>query len=94
MEQYLTVNNLWDIVDGTETEPTDVAAKAGILRKQKAAWAHIALHISPSHLNSVHLKTNPENIWNELECHAGTEALRPVEVLQLIPDILGVGFET
>jgi hypothetical protein len=27
MEQYLTVNDLWDIVSGTETEPTDASKK-------------------------------------------------------------------
>jgi hypothetical protein len=68
MEQYLTVNNLWDIVDGTETEPTDATAKAEFLRKQKAARARIALHVSPSQLNSVRLQADPKNIWNELKC--------------------------
>ena len=43
MEQYLAVNNLWDVVSGVEKEPKAVADKAAYLQKQKSARAHIAL---------------------------------------------------
>ena len=45
IEQCLTVNDLWDIVTGTETEtePTETTKKGKILRRQKSARAHIAL---------------------------------------------------
>jgi hypothetical protein len=68
MEQYLTMNDLWDIVDGTETEPTDTADKAKFLRRQKTARARIALHVSPSQLSTVRLENNPKSIWDELKC--------------------------
>ena len=43
IEQYLTVNDLWDIVTGTETEPTETTKKGEFLRRQKSARARIAL---------------------------------------------------
>lgn len=67
MEQYLTVNELWDIVAGTEKEPTDTAEKAEFVRKQKSARARIALHISPSQLSSARLETDPKKVWDELQ---------------------------
>jgi len=66
MEQYLTVNELWDVVSGVETEPEKDSRKVDFLRKQKAARAHIALHVSPSQLNAVRLESDPKRIWEEL----------------------------
>ena len=66
MEQYLTVNELWDVVSGVEMEPTEDSLKVDFLRRQKAARARIALHISPSQLNSVCLESDPKRIWKEL----------------------------
>ena len=67
MEQYLTVNELWDIVTGAEIEPTTVTERAEFLRRQRSARAHIALHVTPSQLNSVRLETDPKKIWDELQ---------------------------
>jgi len=53
MEQYLTVNNLWGVVDGTETEPADMKDNEKFFQKQRSAHAHIALHVSPSQLSTV-----------------------------------------
>ena len=53
MEQYLIINDLWDIVSGVEVEPAETPKKADFLSKQKSACAPIALHISPSQLNAV-----------------------------------------
>ena len=71
MEQYLTINDLWDIVSGAETEPVEPPKKADFLRRQKSARAHIALHVSPSHLNAVRLETDPKRIWEELHRPGG-----------------------
>ena len=68
MEQYLTVNDLWDIVSGHETEPSSDTEKAAFLRKQRSACACIALHISPAQLTAIHLKSDPMKIWEELQC--------------------------
>lgn len=67
MEQYLTVNELWDVVSGAETAPRDPAAKAEFDRKQKSARARIALHVSSSQLSAVRLQTDPKDIWSELQ---------------------------
>jgi hypothetical protein len=67
MEQYLIINELWDIVNGTETEPTDAKGKAEFLWKQRSARAHITLHISPLQLSTVQLETDPKKIWDELQ---------------------------
>lgn len=67
MEQYLTVNELWDIVTGAEIEPTTVTERAEFFRRQKSARAHIALHVTPSQLASVRLETDPKKIWDELQ---------------------------
>jgi hypothetical protein len=67
MEQYLIMNDLWDIISRIETEPTNTTEKAKFIRNQKSAWAHIALHVTPSQLNAVHLETNPKKIWDELQ---------------------------
>jgi hypothetical protein len=66
VEQYLIVNDLWDIVNGTLTEPTDTTEKAAFIRKQKSARAIIALRVSPSQLSAVRLETDPKKIWDEL----------------------------
>ena len=66
IEQYLTVNDLWDVVSGKEVEPTGASEKAEFQRKQRSARARIALHVSPSQLNSVRLETDPKKIWDEL----------------------------
>ena len=67
MEQYLTVNNLWGIVDGTESEPTDTKEKEKFLQRQKSARARIALQVSSSQLSTVRLETDPKRIWDELQ---------------------------
>ena len=67
MEQYLTVNDLWDIVSGHETEPSGDTEKAAFLRKQRSARAHIALHVSPAQLTAVRLESDPKKIWEELQ---------------------------
>jgi len=66
MEQYLTVNDLWDVVSGVESEPEEASMKVDFLRKQKAARARIALHVSPSQLIAVRLENDPKKIWEEL----------------------------
>ena len=66
MEQYLTVHDLWDIVDGVETEPMEASQKADFCRRQRSARAQIALHVSASQLNTVRLETDPKRIWGEL----------------------------
>jgi len=66
MEQYLTVNELWDVVSGVEMEPEKDSRKVDFLRKQKAAHARIALHVSPSQLSAVCLESDPKRIWEEL----------------------------
>ena len=55
MEQYLTVNELWDIVTGTETVAANATEteKAEFLQKQRSARARIALHVNASQLNAV-----------------------------------------
>ena len=67
MEQYLTVNDLWDIVSGHETEPSSDTEKAAFLRKQRSAHAHIALHVSPAQLTTIRLESDPKKIWEELQ---------------------------
>ena len=67
MEQYLSVNGLWDIVSGTEKEPLGASEKATFIQNQKTARAHIALRVSPSQLNSVRLENDPKMIWDELQ---------------------------
>jgi len=66
MEQYLTVNELWGVISGVEMEPEEGSLKVDFLQKQKAACAHITLHVSPLQLNAVHLKSDPKRIWEEL----------------------------
>jgi hypothetical protein len=68
MEQYLIINDLWDIVNGTETEPTDTSGKADFTRRQRSARALIALHVSSSQLGAVRRETDPKKIWDELQC--------------------------
>jgi len=69
MEQYLTVNDLWDVVAGVETVPADATEtqKAEFLQKQRSAHARIALHVNASQLNAVRLETDPKTIWDELQ---------------------------
>ena len=69
MEQYLTVNELWDVVAGTETVAANATEteKAEFLQKQKSARARIALHVNASQLNAVRLETDPKKIWDELQ---------------------------
>lgn len=66
MEQYLTVNDLWDIVNGDRTEPSETEKKADFLKKQKSARARIAIHVSTSQLAAVRTETDPKKIWDEL----------------------------
>jgi len=35
MGQYLTINNLWDIVSGKEAEPTEETEKSGSLQSRR-----------------------------------------------------------
>jgi hypothetical protein len=67
MEQYLTVNDLWDIVSGMETEPTDTKEKAEFLRKQRSTRARIAIHVTTAQLSTVRLKKDPKKVWDELQ---------------------------
>ena len=66
MEQYLTINGLWKIVAGTETEPSATAEKPKFLQNQQNERAHIALHVSPAQLSIVRLQNDPKDIWDEL----------------------------
>src|SRR5882757_3974761 len=67
MEQYLTVNNLWGVIDGTDTEPTDATDKPKFLQRCQLACTHIALHVSPSWLSAIHIENDPKNIWDGLK---------------------------
>jgi len=67
MKQYLIVNELWHVVNGTETEPMDETEKAGFLLKQKAARVNIDLHVSSSRWSAVRLETDPKKIWDKLQ---------------------------
>jgi len=69
MEQYLTVNDLWDVVAGVETVPADATEtqKAEFLQKQWSACARIALPANAPQLNAVRLETDSKVIWDELQ---------------------------
>jgi len=68
MEQYLIVNDLWDVVTGTGAEPTETSEKAEFCWKQKSARARVGQHVSTSQLNTVRLEIDPKWIWDELQC--------------------------
>ena len=75
MEQYLTVNNLWGIVDGMESEPTRVKDKEKFLQRQKSAHAHITLQVSTSQLSTVQLETNPKTFGKNCSTSIGPQGL-------------------
>ena len=67
MEQFLTIHDLWDIVNRVETKPTEASQKADFCSRQKSTCAQIALCVSGSQLNTVRLETDPKKIWDELQ---------------------------
>ena len=89
MEQYLTVNDLWDIVTETETEPSDNTEKTKFLRKQKSARApmtersHVKSQIPTHPLEPQCLQREQSTtshstpLFHRLSCHAHYAEGRP-----------------
>ncbi|KAG0700550.1 hypothetical protein DFH29DRAFT_762368, partial [Suillus ampliporus] len=72
MEALLDEQDLWDVVNGTETKPNlrpNAKAMKTFICKQRLAKAKITLHLSTSQLP--HARNNdgdPKAIWDNLSC--------------------------
>ena len=70
MEALLDEQDLWDVVNGTETMPNfgpNSKAVKAFVRKQRLARAKILLYLSNSQIPHAHVEDNdPKTIWDNL----------------------------
>ena len=80
MEAFLIEKDLWDVVDGSETQPTssdNSKVICAFVKEQQLAQSKIILNVQKSQLPHTH-HLDPKESWDSLEQVHRAMALPPV----------------
>jgi len=78
MKYCLMVENVWDIVDGTEAEPGDPQRQQEFLKRRKKATAMLVSAIKPElYYLLTSCNDSPHEMWTALRTHLN-EILLPI----------------